>query len=189
MLRNGDNRIGIVTRLLHWTMAAGVLATIPIGLRITNAEPSLALIPWFGVHKTIGVSLLAMLLLRLAWHRITPPPGPLPGVPPLADRLARATHRTFYLLLLLVPLSGWIGSSASGIDTVVFGRWTLPALVPASPELERAAFAFHRAGAYLLVALVLLHVAGDEEDEGALKRSLAGDGTLRRMVTGASHRG
>jgi cytochrome b561 len=182
VLRNGANRIGIVTRLLHWTMAAGVLATIPIGLRIANAEPSLALIPWFGLHKTIGVTLLALVLLRLAWHRITPPPGPLPGGPPWARKLARATHRAFYLLLLLVPLTGWIASSATGLDTVVFGRWTVPALAPASPGIERWAFALHRAGAYALAALVVVHVAG------AVKRTIAGDGTLGRMITGASHR-
>ena len=178
MLRNDDARFGAVTRLLHWTTAAGVIATIPIGLWIAHATPSLALLPWFGIHKTLGVTLLALLLLRLAWHRITPPPRPLPGGPRWADRLARATHRAFYLLLLLVPLAGWIGSSATGIDTVIFGRWTLPALAPADPRIERAAFALHRAGAYALTALLLLHVAG------AVKRSLAGDGTLRRMITG-----
>lgn len=183
MLRNGQDRIGLVTRLLHWTMAAGIFATIPIGLWIANAQPSLALIPWFGVHKTIGLSLLALVLLRLAWHRATPPPGPLPGGPPWADRLARATHRAFYLLLLLMPLSGWIGSSATGIDTVVFGRWTVPAIAPASPGIEAAAFLVHRLAAYLLAALVLLHVAG------ALRRAAKGDGTLRRMIAGASHQG
>ena len=183
MLRNEGGRIGAVTRLLHWTMAAGLLATIPIGLRIANGEPSLALIPWFGAHKTIGLALLALVLLRLAWHRITPPPGPLPGGPPWADRLARATHRAFYALLILVPLSGWIGSAATGLDTVVFGRWTVPAIAPASPALEAAAFAIHRALAYALAALILLHVAG------ALRRAAKGDGTLRRMIAGASHPG
>jgi cytochrome b561 len=183
MLRNGEGRIGTGTRLLHWTMAAGVLATLPIGLRIANGEPSLALIPWFGVHKTIGLTLLALAVLRIAWHRITPPPPPLPGEPPWADRLARATHRAFYVLLLLVPLAGWVASSASGIDTVIFGAFTVPAVAPVSPEIERAAFLVHRVGAYALAALVVLHIAG------ALKRAIAGDGTLRRMVTGRSHPG
>jgi cytochrome b561 len=180
MLRNDAGRIGLATRALHWTMAAGVLATVPIGLWIANATPSLALIAWFGVHKTIGMSLLALVLLRLAWHRVSPPPGPLPGGPPWADRLARATHRAFYVLLLLVPLAGWVGGSASGLDTVVFGRWTVPAIAPASPDLEEAAFAVHRAAAYALAALVVLHVAG------TLRRAAAGDGTLRRMIAGAS---
>jgi cytochrome b561 len=183
MVRNDAARFGLVTRLLHWTTAVGVIATIPIGLRIANAEPSLALIPWFGVHKTIGASLLALVLLRLAWHRITPPPGPLPGGASWTDGLARWTHRAFYVLLLLVPLSGWTASSATGIDTMIFGRWTLPAIAPASPALEGAAFLVHRLLAYALAALVLLHVAG------ALRRAAKGDGTLRRMVTGRSHPG
>jgi cytochrome b561 len=183
VLQNGRERFGAGTRLLHWTMAAGLLATLPIGLWIANAPPSLALIPWFGVHKTIGITLLALVLLRLAWHRITPPPGPIPGGPPWADRLARATHRAFYVLLIAVPLAGWVGSSATGIDTVVFGRWTLPALAPASPAIEGAAFALHRAGAWTLMALIVLHVAG------ALLRTRRGDGTLARMVTGGPRGG
>jgi cytochrome b561 len=180
MLRNDGGRIGLPTRVLHWTMAAGILATIPIGLWIANATPSLAIIKWYGVHKTIGLSLLALALLRLAWHRVSPPPGPLPGGPPWSDRLARATHRAFYVLLLLVPLAGWVASSASGLDTVVFGRWTVPDIAPAAPALEKLAFAVHRAAAYALALLVALHVAG------ALRRAAKGDGTLRRMIAGTS---
>jgi cytochrome b561 len=183
MLRNDRTRIGLVTRLLHWTMAAGILATIPIGLWIANAAPSLALVPWFGVHKTLGVTLLALILLRLLWHRVSPPPPPLPGGPPWSHALARMTHRAFYVLLVLVPLAGWVGSSASGIDTVVFGRWTLPAIAPASPGIEAAAFLVHRILALTLAALVLLHVAG------AALRAWRGDGTLRRMITGRSQPG
>jgi cytochrome b561 len=183
MLRNGADRIGLGTRVLHWAMAAGILATLPIGLWIANAQPSLAIIKWFGIHKTIGMTLLALVVLRLLWHRITPPPGPIPGGPAWADRLARRTHRAFYALLLVVPLSGWIGSSATGLDTVVFGRWTVPAIAPASPAIEGAAFAVHGAGAFLLAGLIVLHVAG------AVKRAMGGDGTLRRMITGTSLRG
>jgi cytochrome b561 len=183
MLRNTSDRIGLPTRILHWITAAGVLATLPIGLWIANAQPSLALITWFGVHKTIGITLLVVVLVRIAWHRITPPPGPLPCGPAWAGRLARTTHRAFYALLLLVTLSGWTAGSASGLDTVVFGRWTIPAIAPVSPALESAAFLVHRVAAYSLAALILLHVAG------AVRRAVAGDGTLRRMITGRSHPG
>jgi cytochrome b561 len=183
MLRNAGDRIGLGTRVLHWAMAAGILATLPIGLWIANAQPSIAIIKWFGIHKTIGMTLLALAIVRLLWHRITPPPGPVPGGPAWADRLARTTHGAFYVLLLIVPLSGWIGSSATGLDTVVFGRWTVPAVAPVSPAVERAAFAVHGAGALLLAGLIVLHVAG------AARRAFAGDGTLRRMITGTSLRG
>jgi cytochrome b561 len=183
MLRNGGDRIGLGTRVLHWMMAAGILATLPIGLWIANAQPSLAIIKWFGIHKTIGITLLVLAIVRLLWNWITPPPGPISGGPEWADWLARLTHRAFYVLLLLVPLSGWVGSSASGLDTVVFGRWTVPAIAPASPAIEEAAFAIHGVAALLLAALIVLHVAG------AAKRALGGDGTLRRMITGTSHPG
>lgn len=177
-LRNGPDSYGSASRALHWLMAAGVLVMLGLGATIARMEVGLANLWLFGLHKSIGLTLLALLLLRLLWHRLSPPPPPLPGPPPWQMRLARLTHGGFYVLLLLVPLSGWIGSAATGLDTVLFERWTLPAIAPASESLENAAFAVHGVLTKLLAALVLLHLAG------AAKRAASRDGTLRRMISG-----
>lgn len=174
-LRNDAGGYGAVTRALHWLMAAGVIATLPLGLYVARMEPALSTIWLYGLHKTLGMTLLALVVLRLHWHMVSPPPAPLPG--PLSG-IARGAHRALYALLIVVPLAGWVASSATGIDTVIFGRVTVPAIAPASPGLEKAAFAVHRVGAWLLGALVVLHAAA------AVWHGLRGDGTLRRMIRG-----
>lgn len=183
MIGNDRARFGLVTRALHWIMAAGLLATLPLGLYIARMEPALSTIWLYGLHKTIGLTLLVLVVIRIQWHMFTPPPCPLPDPDRWAEPLARATHRALYLLLVVVPAAGWIASSASGIETVVFGRFTVPAIAPASPALEEAAFRVHRLGAWALGALVVLHMAG------AARRTIRGDGTLRRMTLGTSQRG
>lgn len=174
---NSATSFGWVSRWLHWVTAVLVLTLLALGSYIARMEVSLANLWLFGLHKTIGFVVLTLLVLRVAWHRRTPPPQPLDDGVRWHARLATTVHRLFYLLLLLVPVTGWIGSAASGLDVVVFGRWTLPRIAPASETLETAAFAVHGALTKLLFVLVVLHVAG------ALRRR---DGTLRRMLVGTA---
>lgn len=177
-LRNGPDRWGAVSLALHWSMAAGILATIPFGLRLARMEPSLSTLWLYGLHKTVGVTLLALAVLRLLWHRLSPPPAPLSaGIAPWQMRLARATHRLLYVLMVAVPLAGWAGSSATGIPSVVFGRWTLPAIAPPSEAWDRWGFRLHLWLALAMAGLVALHVAG-----AAWRHRVHRDDTLRRML-------
>lgn len=177
-LQNGPAGFGWLTRALHWAIAALVLGQWALGTVIAGMQASLSNLWLFGLHKSLGVTILGLMLLRLAWHRLSPPPPPLPGVARWQMALARATHAGFYMLLVLVPLSGWIASGASGLDVVVFGGLVLPPLAPASVAVEDAFFRVHRVLTKALLALIALHVAG------AIKRAMAGDGTLRRMLRG-----
>lgn len=176
-LANTATRFGIVTRVLHWATAAGVLVALAMGLWLANSEITLSMLKYYGYHKTLGMSLLGLTLLRLLWHRWSRPPAPLPHEGRWQDGLARLVHRALYALLILMPLSGWVASSASGIDTVVFGQWTLPAIAPVSETWESVGFRVHGIAGYGLVFLVGLHLAG------ALFRAvIKRDGTLRRML-------
>ena len=74
--RNSPTRFGLVTRLLHWGMALALLAMLAFGTRIAGMEPGLANLWMYGLHKSIGLLLLALVVLRLIWHRISPPPRP-----------------------------------------------------------------------------------------------------------------
>lgn len=177
-LRNDAARFGWLTRALHWVIALLVLGQWGLGTLIAGMQASLSNLWLFGLHKSLGITVLMLMVLRLAWHRISPPPLPLPGPPPWQQALARATHAAFYVLLVLVPLSGWIASGASGLDVVVFGGVVLPPLAPASVALEDAFFRVHDILTKVLMGLIALHVAG------AVKRAVAGDGTLRRMIRG-----
>lgn len=177
--RNSAGGFGWVTRALHWVTAILVLSTIPLGLWIARIEPSLATLKYFGLHKTLGITVLTLTLIRILWHRVSPPPPPVSSGSLWQDRAARAVHLAFYLLLVAIPLTGWIASSATGIGTVVFNRWTLPSIAPVSEAWESAFFTLHTFLAQIFAALIALHVAA------ALHRGLAKrDGTLRRMVRG-----
>jgi cytochrome b561 len=178
MIANSAERYGLFTRLLHWSMAALIIAALALGAYVARMEPAISNLWLYGAHKTLGASILALAVLRLGWHRLSPPPPIVPSRAPRADALARLTHRAFYVLLIAVPLAGWVASSATGIDTVIFGRWTLPSIAPASPALEDAVFAIHRWAARLLALLVLLHLAG------AILRQTKGEPALRRIVKG-----
>lgn len=176
--RNTEHGFGRISRLIHWAMAALIIGQLLLGLRIADMQPGLANLWLYGLHKTIGFAALALILLRLGWHRFSPPPPPLGDPKALANRAARAAHRLLYTLLLVIPLSGWIASSATGIDVMVLERWTMPVIAPISEAWEKNGFLVHSVAGKVLMAILLLHVAG------ALLRAIQGDGTLDRMISG-----
>jgi cytochrome b561 len=87
-------------------------------------------------------------------------------------------HWAFYLLLIAIPLAGWAGSSATGIDVMIADRWVVPPLVAASVEGEEFWFRLHDILTKVLIGLIVLHMLA------ALKREMEGDGTLTRMLRG-----
>ena len=177
-LRNTIVGYGVVTRGLHWATALAVLGALPLGLWISEMQVSLAALKYFGIHKTIGFVVLCLVVLRIVWHWWSPPPRILEHGG-WQDRVARIVHRLFYVCLILMPLSGWIASSATGIDTVVFNTWTFPRISPVSEQVESVGFAVHGLLGLLLVALILVHLTG------VLYRTfVVKDRTLARMVRG-----
>lgn len=174
---NSADRYGWLSRLIHWAMAAGMIAALWLGLEIAGTQIRLSTLWMFSWHKTLGIALLAAALLRVLWHLRSPPPPTRPeGMAEWQLRLGRIVHRLFYLLMLAVPLVGWVASAATGPDVVVFGI-ALPRIAPTSPALAAGAFALHKWLAYALIATLTLHVAG------ALHRAIwLKDGTLGRIL-------
>ena len=175
-LRNGPDEFGLVTRVIHWAMALLILSLFALGLRITSMEPSLANLWLYGLHKTLGLTALGLVLARILWHVISPPPGP--QATGSMRLFIRAWHWTLYALMIAIPLTGWAGSSATGIDVMFADRITLPALVAPSAEAEAFWFGLHDILTKVLFGLIVLHMLG------ALKREMEGDGTLTRMLRG-----
>jgi cytochrome b561 len=176
--RNSAGSFGLVTRLLHWGMAALVIGMLILGTRIADMEPGLANLWLYGLHKSLGFLVLGLALLRLVWHRISPPPLPIGPVSAWQTRVARAVHGLIYLFLLAIPLTGWIASSATGIDVMILDRWTMPAIAPVSEAWEEVFFAAHGALTKALIGLLALHIGG------ALLRGIQQDGTIERMIGG-----
>lgn len=163
--------------LLHWLMAVAVLGQLALGLWMVNLpdEPRGLQAGWFNLHKSTGLLLGALVLLRLAW-RATHPPPPLPAAVPRWKRHAAAvTHRLLYLCLLVAPLSGFLGSSFSPYPIRFFGT-PLPRWIGPWEAGKEWMSALHLAAVTLLAALVLLHVAG------ALAHALRRDGVFSRMA-------
>jgi cytochrome b561 len=176
-LRNGPAEFGLVTRVIHWGTMLLVIGQLALGYRITEMQPSLSNLWLYGLHKTLGFAVLALVLARIAWHIATPPPPPL-GPRTAAFWAARAAHWTFYVLLIAIPLTGWAGSSATGIDVMIADRWVVPPLVAPSAEGEALWFRLHDILTNVLFSLVVLHILV------AIKREMEGDGTLTRMLRG-----
>ncbi|MFO1201642.1 MAG: cytochrome b/b6 domain-containing protein [Tabrizicola sp.] len=175
-LRNTPDEFGLVTRLIHWGMALLILSLLALGLRLAWMEPSLSNLWLYGLHKTMGLTALGLVLLRILWHVISPPPGPQATG---GMRLfIKAWHWTLYALMIATPIAGWAGSSASGIDTVYAETFVVPPLVEANETSEFVWFILHEIFAKTLMGMVIVHMLA------ALKREMEGDGTLTRMIRG-----
>ena len=172
-LRNRPDRFGAVTKALHWIMAIGLVGMVGLGLVLVSMTVNLSTLWLFGLHKTIGIVLLALAALRLLWHRLSPPPAPADPGRAWERGLIRAVRAGFYALMLAIPLSGWAASSATGTAVVIFGALTLPPIAPASPGLSDALFALHAWLNWALLAVLAIHLAGTFRHR---------DGTLRRML-------
>jgi cytochrome b561 len=168
---------GWVSRAIHWLMALGILSMLAFGTYIARMQPALDNLWLYGLHKSIGLCLLSLVLLRLLWHRISAPPHALPG-PRWQLAAARWSHGLLYGLMLLVPASGWIGSAATGIDVELFG-YALPGIAPVSEAWDKAGFAVHFWATRLLIVLAALHAAAALWHHFARR-----DATLRRMWRG-----
>ena len=176
-LTNSPAEFGLITRIIHWVTMLLVIGQLALGLRIADMQPGLANLWLYGLHKTIGFAVLTMILARIAWHIASPPPHPI-GPRGTAFWAARAAHWGFYLLLIAIPLTGWAGSSATGIDVMIADRWTAPPLVEPSEEAEALWFRLHDILTKVLIGLITVHMLA------AFQREMAGDGTLTRMIKG-----
>jgi cytochrome b561 len=179
-------RYSTVAILLHWTIAAAIVAQVASGLwmvrAIHSAGSQAAAFHAYQWHKSLGLTILVLSLLRLCWRLANPPP-PLPtSMTRLQRRAARTMHGLFYALTLGIPLVGWLMVSASplGLPTMVFGlfEWPhVPWLAGLGSSVEVALKTAHRAMAYALIGLLVLHVAA------ALKHHLSDrDDILARML-------
>jgi cytochrome b561 len=170
-------RYGTVAIALHWLMAVLLSALVLLGLYMHE----LPLSPWklqlYSWHKWAGVTAFALILFRLAWRRRHAPP-PLPATMVAWERLAaRAGHAALYGLMLAIPLTGWLMSSAKGFQTVYFGVLPIPDLLGKDKELGEQLAALHEFLNLLLVLTVLGHAAA------ALKHHLLNrDDVLLRML-------
>lgn len=167
---------------LHWSVALLIFAAFPLGMYMHDLPLSPTKLQLYSYHKWLGITVLALAVLRVVWRAAHTPP-PLPQSMPRWQQLAsHAVHQFLYVLIFVVPLSGWVMSSAKGFKTVWFGVLPLPDLVGKDKALGEMLSQVHENLNYLLLALVLLHIAA------ALKHHFIDkDGVLSRMSLKGAH--
>ena len=186
---NTRSRYGTVAMTLHWLIAALVLTNIYLGLSFDYYQKGdAALFQVVQIHKSIGLTVLTLSILRLLWRLVNPVP-PLPaGMSKPLKFLAHATHYLLYFLIIAIPLSGWamVSSSRLGLPTKYFGLFDRPNIgFLASMPLDQKKMLGHQFGeiheflAWSAIVLVVIHVAG-----ALYHQFLRRDDVLRRMLPG-----
>jgi len=161
MLTNSVERYGLFSRLLHWLMALMIFAMIGIGTYMADLDKGEPLRPQlYALHKAVGVTLLALAVLRILWILMSRPPA----MPQVLRRwevmLAKATIGLLYLLMLLTPIAGYLMSNAAGRPISYFGLFDMPVLIGENHDLHEVLGALHEFLAFSILALVGLHVLG-----------------------------
>jgi cytochrome b561 len=162
---------------LHWTIAGLIFAGLFMGWTMTDMDISPQRLKVYNYHKWVGVTVLALAVVRLIW-KLTHRAPALPAMPPWQRLAARISHGLLYVLMFAVPVAGWIYSNATGYRVVYLGKLPLPNLVERDKELAAAWLQVHGNLAMILAVLVGLHVLA------ALQHQfIARDNTLRRMLS------
>jgi cytochrome b561 len=177
---NSAQRYGLVAMLLHWGMAVLLAGLVVLGLymvSLPDAGYDREKITLILVHKGLGMAALAVAVVRVAWRAANPLPALPPAVPPWQQLAARVVHLCFYALMLALPITGWLMSSAGGYPVPVSDWFNLPDLVGTDEHLFKALIAIHRWLADALVVLLAVH-AGAALGHHFLRR----DDTLRKML-------
>jgi len=174
------DRYHVVARALHWGMALLIFCLAGVGLYMTGLaedDPNIGLV--YTLHKSFGSLLLMLLVVRLAWRFISPPPPPPAAFTLMEIRLAKSVMGLLYILMFAIPVSGYLASTWGGYGVSFFGLFQFPALCEADPDKAKLAAEAHEILSYILLGLVVVHVAG------ALKHRLKGTpetDVLQRML-------
>lgn len=181
MLKNTFDRYGSLSKVLHWAMAVMIVALVAVGFYMTGLEkedPSRINI--YNLHKAVGALTLFLLVIRVAWLRASPAPE-LPRVFSSTEKLVTQSVRSLlYLFMALVPVSGYVMSTAAGYPVHFFGLFDLPLLFEKSKAVADFAHEAHEILGYAILAFVVLHAAA------AIKHRLLNGGgeadVLQRML-------
>ncbi|ATA18071.1 cytochrome b561 [Gibbsiella quercinecans] len=176
--KNTADRFGHFSVLLHWLVALAVYGMFALGLwMVTLGYYDI----WYHrapeLHKSIGIVLFIVMLVRVAWRFISPPPKPLASYSPFTRASAVLAHLALYLLLFGILISGYLISTADGQPISVFGWFNVPASVAGMAEQADTAGTVHLYLAWAMVVLSVLHGLA------AIKHHFIDrDATLKRML-------
>ncbi len=175
-LRSTEHRWGVLAKSFHWLMALGIIAAGALGLIMTGMERGMDKLNMYALHKSIGLTVLALFLLRVLWRFIDRRPADEP-MPRIQRVGAHAVHGILYLFMLAMPLSGWLYNSASGFPLQWLKLFNLPSIAAKDAALAELAIDAHELMFWVLVAVFVAHVAG-----ALYHHFIERDNTLLRML-------
>jgi len=162
---------------LHWLIALLIFCAFPLGVYMADLPFSPGRLKLYSYHKWLGVTVFLLAVARVAWRIAHPAPPPPAGQPAWQRIAAVATHHLLYVLILVVPVSGWLMSSAKGFQTVYLGIIPLPDLLTKDKEIGDMLTVVHQVLNFTMAALVIAHLAA------ALKHYFVDrDEVLGRMI-------
>jgi cytochrome b561 len=174
---NQANRYTSTAIALHWLAALLIFSAFPLGLYVHEMALSPLKLKLLSYHKWLGVTIFLLTVARIAWRATHTPPPLAATIPQWQQSIAHVLHLLLYILLLLIPLSGWLMSSAKGFPVVYLGLVQLPDLVDKDKLLGDLLAEVHKLLNFGLLALVGMHIGA------ALKHHfIERDDTLRRML-------
>ncbi len=176
-LKNDESRYGVVAQLFHWIIVVLIIVQFILANRESNLPLGPAKIAVLAQHKSVGITILGLALLRLIWRWLNPVPAEPLDVARWQRIAARVSHIGLYVLLLVTPVVGWLMSSARNFPVSWFGLVTLPDFIKPNRPAYEFLHTTHELLALTLFCLALLHMAA------ALKHHFIDkDNVLRRML-------
>ncbi|MFO7530803.1 MAG: cytochrome b [Marinobacter sp.] len=176
--RNSSERYGSVAIFIHWLVAGAVVGLFALGYWMVDLS---YYDDWYrrgpDIHRSVGILLLAVMVIRVIWRFTNPPPSPLSDHQRLEVLAARATHGLLYVLLFFAMVSGYLISTADGSSISVFGWFDVPSVTGQVKGMEDIAGSIHYWSTWAVVVLAGLHALA------ALKHHFVDrDRTLLRML-------
>lgn len=170
-------RYSAIAMLLHWAIAIAVIVNWRLAEAFENAEGADKLY-WINQHKALGITILILSLARLGWRFFKKPPPLAASLAGWERMLAKTVHVIFYVLLIGLPIGGWLASSYSGYPITIFGLLDWPLMpVGKNEALGHQIAELHATGGTIMLALIVVHILG------MLKHTLIDrDGNLFRML-------
>jgi cytochrome b561 len=165
------------SKLLHWLVAACVLLTAPVAIAMTNVGKGPTQDALYNLHKSLGVLILILMVLRLINRLAVGALAAEADIAPWQKTVSSIVHASLYVLLLAMPIVGYIANSAYGATTPFFGLFHIPPIIGKNEELATQLFTLHRWVGWLVILLVLTHISA-----ALYHHFIRGDAVLKRML-------